>query len=201
MELSPIFGFSGLLQPSFLQKSGLSPPYGSDGMVYFLYYFFSFYICILFPFLYILAICFITFHYLLPFLKGYRLEKGYNVPLSVFPFIYIYYIKMKFCLSGLYRLGNYINFVGALNEAVVGFESTHLDGYDLLVWCLSPLGYAGLMNNELELLLLNMPLSFASFFFNVILRWLYILFIFLLSLLRCLILLRFDFGLIDLFAS
>ena len=45
----------------------------------------------------------------------------------------IIYIKGKFCLSGLYRLGNYINFVGALNQAVVGFESTHLDGCDLLV--------------------------------------------------------------------
>ena len=83
----------------------------------------------------------------------------------------------------------------------MGFESTHLDGCDLLVWCLSQLGYAGLMDNELELLLLNMPLPFVSFFFNVILRWLYILLIFLLPLLRCLILLRFDFGLIDLFAS
>ena len=67
--------------------------------------------------------------------------------------IYIYYIKGKFCLSGLYRLGNYINFVGALSESVVRFESTHLDGSDLLVWCLSPLGYAVLTNNELELLL------------------------------------------------
>ena len=71
----------------------------------------------------------------------------------------------------------------------------------MLVWCLSPLGYASLTNNELELVLLNMPLSFALFFFNVVLKWLYILFIFLLSLLRCLIHLRFDFGLIDLFAS
>ena len=106
----------------------------------------------------------------------------------------IYYIKGKFCPTRLYRLGNYINFVGVLNEAVVGFESTHLDDCDLLVWCLSPLGYAGLMNNELELLLLNMPLSFALFFFNVVLRSLYIHFIFLLLLLRCLILLRFDFG-------
>ena len=43
----------------------------------------------------------------------------------------------------------------------MGFESTYLDGCDLSVWCLSPLGYAGLMNNELELLLLNMPLSLA----------------------------------------
>ena len=116
-------------------------------------------------------------------------------------FFSIFYIKGKFCLSGLYRLGNYINFVGELNETVVGFESTHLDGCDLLVWCLSPLGYAGLTNNELELLMLNMSLSFASFFFNVILKWLYIPFIFLPLLLRCLILLRFDFGIIDLFAS
>ena len=35
----------------------------------------------------------------------------------------------------------------------MGFESMHLDGYDLRVWCLSLLGYAGLTNNELELLL------------------------------------------------
>ena len=37
----------------------------------------------------------------------------------------------------------------------MGFKSTHLDGCDLLVWCLSPLGYAGLTNNELELLLVE----------------------------------------------
>ena len=50
----------------------------------------------------------------------------------------------------------------------MGFESTHLDGCDLLVWGFILLGYAGLTNNELELLLLSMPLSFASFFFNVV---------------------------------
>ena len=46
----------------------------------------------------------------------------------------------------------------------MGFESTHLDGCDLLVWCLSPLGYAGLTNDELELLLVECVVICFVFF-------------------------------------
>ena len=35
VEPSPIFCFYSFLQPSFLQKAGLSPPQGPDGMFFF----------------------------------------------------------------------------------------------------------------------------------------------------------------------
>ena len=70
LELSPFFCISRFLQPSFFQKAGLSPPYGPDGMIFFLL-----------PFLDIFIFLFYSFHCLsIPFPKGCRLEKGHIVP-------------------------------------------------------------------------------------------------------------------------
>ena len=68
--------------------------------------------------------------------------------------IIVYYIKGKFCISvWTFKTRKLYKFCWRAKEAVVGFEPKHLDGCDLLVCCLSPLGYAGLTNEELELLL------------------------------------------------
>ena len=39
LELSPFLCISGFLQPSFLQKAGLSPPQGPDGMIFLFFYY------------------------------------------------------------------------------------------------------------------------------------------------------------------
>ena len=70
LELSPLFCISSFLQPSFLQKAGLSPPQGLDGTIFFFITLFRHFIKL-----------FYSFHYTsFPFLKGCRLEKGHIVP-------------------------------------------------------------------------------------------------------------------------
>ena len=74
LELSPFLCISGFFQPSFLQKAGLSPPWGPDGMIFFITLFRCFLLTL---FRYFIKLFYYTSF---PFFKGCRLEKGHIVP-------------------------------------------------------------------------------------------------------------------------